>query len=88
MGKMWLIDHTRVFLIWNKLWEPQVLIRCERTLLDTMRALTREMLAEAMGKIATKEEIDTLLTRRDLIVQLFDQQIAARGEAAVLYDLQ
>ena len=85
---MWLIDHTRAFRTGKKLLQPQVLIRCERTLLDTMRALTRETLAEAMGKIATKEEIDTLLTRRDLIVQLFDQQIAARGEAAVLYDLQ
>jgi hypothetical protein len=87
-GKMWMIDHTRAFRTGKQLLQPQLLIRCERTLLDRMRALTRQTFAEAMGKIATKEEIDTLLTRRDLLVQLFDRQIAAKGEAAVLYDLQ
>ena len=31
-------------------------------------------------------EIKGLLGRRDKIVQFFDQQIAEKGEAAVLYD--
>jgi hypothetical protein len=87
-GKMWMIDHTRAFRLGKQLQQPKLLLRCDRALLDKMRALTRETFAATMGKIATKDEIDTLLTRRDLIVQLFDQQIGARGEAAVLYSLQ
>jgi hypothetical protein len=40
-----------------------------------------------MGKSLTKEEIGALLARRDVIVKLFDDRIAQRGEAAVLYTL-
>ena len=32
-------------------------------------------------------EIDGLLARRDKIVAFFDKEIAAKGEAAVLFDL-
>ncbi len=32
-------------------------------------------------------EIDGLLARRDKIVKFFDDQIAAKGESAVLFDL-
>ena len=32
-------------------------------------------------------ELDGLLARRDKIVAFFDQEIAAKGEAAVLFDL-
>ena len=52
------------------------------------------MIAEKQNQVlfkvlrdATKPEIKALLTRRDMIVKYFDEQIAAKGEAAVLYDL-
>ena len=50
-----------------------------------MRGLTAPALADAMGESLTKQEIDALLARRDVIVTLFDGKIAQRGEAAVLY---
>jgi site-specific recombinase XerD len=67
--------------------KPQQLERVERTLLDRMRELNEPKLTEAMDKSLTKQEIEALLARRDAIVKLFDERIAARGEAAILYSL-
>jgi hypothetical protein len=38
-----------------------------------------------MGESLSQLEIDALLARREVIVKLFDDRIARRGEAAVLY---
>lgn len=85
--KMWMIDHTRAFRLGKDLLKPQQLERVERTLFEKMRALDAPALADAMEKSLTKQEIEALLARRDAIVKLFDEKIAQRGEAAVLYTL-
>jgi hypothetical protein len=84
---MWMVDHTRAFRLGKDLLKPQLLERCERTLCESLRALTATALTDAIGKSLTKQEIDALLARRDLIVKLFDEKIAQRSEAAVLYTL-
>jgi hypothetical protein len=86
--RMWLIDHTRAFRVGRELLKPQLLERCERTLCDKMRTLTAPAMTEAMDGILLKPEIDALLVRRDLILKLFDERIAQRGEGAVLYTLR
>lgn len=83
--KLWLIDHTRAFRMNDRLINPKILQRCERGLLDKMRGLTADVLTKALGETMTKLEISALLARRDQIVKLFEQLVAARGEAAVLY---
>src|SRR6187200_869407 len=85
--KMWMIDHTRAFRLGRDLLKPQLLERVDRTLLDRMRELNEPKLTEAMDKSLTKQEIEALLARRDAIVRLFDEKIAQRGEAAVLFAL-
>jgi Trp operon repressor len=50
-----------------------------------MRALTAPALTDAMDGILTTQEIDALLARRDVILELFDAKIAQRSEAAVVY---
>lgn len=85
--KMWMIDHTRAFRLGKDLLKPEKLERIDRMLYGKMRELTSSELANAMGKSLTKDEIDALLARRDVIVKLFDDRIAQRGEAAVLYTL-
>ena len=52
-----------------------------------MRSLTREELERTMDDLLTEPEIDGLMARRDLILKLFDERIAQRGEAAVLFTL-
>jgi hypothetical protein len=85
--KMWMIDHTRAFRLGKDLLKPQQLERADRALLEKMRSLTAPALRETMEKSLTKDEIDALLVRRDAIVKLFDEKIAQRGEAAVLFTL-
>jgi hypothetical protein len=82
---MWMYDHTRAFRLGKELLKPQLLVRCERTLLERMRTLTAPALTEVMGKSLANSEIDAVLARRDAIVKLFDEKIAQRSEAAVLY---
>ena len=85
--KMWMIDHTRAFRLGKDLLKKQPLERVERTLLEKMRELTLPGLTDAMGKVLTKDEIEAVLARRDTIVKLFDDRIASRGEATVLFTM-
>ncbi len=85
--KMWMIDHTRAFRLGKDLLKKQPLERVERTLLEKMRELTLPGLTDAMGKILTKDEIEAVMARRDTIVKLFDDRIASRGEATVLFTM-
>ena len=87
-GKMWMIDHTRAFRPDTTLKAPQILQRCERNLLKAMRELSAEQLKKAMGSSLYQGEINALLERRDVIVKLFEEKIAQRGESAVLYTLE
>lgn len=86
-GTMWMIDHTRAFRLGKNLLKPELLERSERKMFQKMRELSYPMLAEAMGRNMLKSEIEALLARRDLIVKLFEEKIAARTEAAVLFTL-
>ena len=85
--RMWMVDHTRAFRVGKELMLPNALNRIERPLLEKLRGLDRQALADAMGKALTKDELDALFARRDLLVQLFDQRIATRGDAA-FYTIQ
>ena len=84
---LWMIDHTRAFRLGKELLKPDQLTRCERTLLEGMRALTLERVTEVMGQMMRKDEIQAVLTRRDVIIKHFEDRIATRGEAAVLYSM-
>lgn len=80
------IDFTRAFRPWNTTPNPlTILRRCDRTLLASMRALTREALAQAAGPYLTGSEVNALLRRRDRIVEHFDALVARLGEQSVLY---
>jgi hypothetical protein len=85
--KMWLIDHTRAFRLGKELLKPDRLLRCERGLLERMRGLTERAVAGAVGHALTREEISSLIARRDLIVKHFDRRIREVGEPAVLFEL-
>jgi hypothetical protein len=82
-----LIDHTRTFRISKQLENPQSLTQCDRTLLGKLRELNREVLRQKLGKYLAPEQLDGLEARRELLVKHFDEQVASKGEGAVLYDL-
>jgi hypothetical protein len=85
--KLWMIDHTRAFRMMTDLLNAKSLMRCDRKLLAGIRKLDQETLLPAMTPYLTKEEVKSMLVRRDKIVKFFDNQIAEKGENAVLFDL-
>ena len=84
---MWLIDHTRAFRLGKNLVKPEDLTRCDRGLLDRLRGISEQSLAEAVGDSLTKDERAAVITRRDRIVKHFDDRIAKLGEASVLFSM-
>jgi hypothetical protein len=84
---MWLIDHTRAFRLNNNLLKPEQLSRCDRGLLERLRAMTAESLSQAVGNSLTRQEQESLLARRDKIVKHYDDRIARLGEPVVLFTL-
>ena len=82
-----LIDHRRAFRANRALENPETLTRCDRSLLAKLRELNKETLRQTLGKYASDAQLDTLEVRRVLLVKHFEELIAARGEAAVVYDL-
>jgi hypothetical protein len=67
--RIWPIDHTRAFRL-NK--EPKSLgnvTRCDREVLQKMKALDKETLKKSLHDVLTGDEMDALLARRDAIVK-------------------
>jgi len=85
--RVWLIDFTRAFRLTKTLQFPNEVTRIDRKLQANLRALNRETLQGKLGAWLSKGEIDALIARRDVLAAILDKQIAAKGEAAVLYDL-
>jgi len=84
---LWLIDHTRAFRLGRELMKPEQLTRCDRALLQALRGLTFEGMNKAMGEVMSKDEMNAVLFRRDLIVKHFDDRVARLGEAVVLFTM-
>jgi hypothetical protein len=80
-----MLDFTRAFRLEPELRRPDTLTRISRDLLARLRTLAKEDVARTAGKHLTGAEVSALMKRRDLIVQRFDQLIAARGEDSVLF---
>jgi hypothetical protein len=66
--RAYMIDHTRSFRKWPRLRNPAAITHCSPELLRSLKALRREDVARDLGEFLTPQEIDALMTRRDLIV--------------------
>jgi|SRR5688572_3757162 len=84
---IWLTDHTGAFRVRNQLADPESLTRCDRALLRRLRELNRNDLQRLLGKYLSLRQLDALEVRRAILVRHYDEEIATRGEPAVLYDL-
>ena len=83
--KLWMIDFTRAFRKNNQLLAPGDLTRCDRALLERLRALTKDTVAAATQPYLSTPEVEAVLARRDRIVALVDKAVAEHGESQVLY---
>lgn len=83
--KLWMVDFTRGFRLYKQIRSPGDLLRCDRKLLEKLRALAPDQVTATTKQFLTKPEIEAVMARRDLLVKHFDALIAAKGEQAVLY---
>jgi hypothetical protein len=83
--KIWRIDFTRAFRLNKELKDPKDLVRCDRQLLEKLKALDANALTEKTNRYLTKDEVKAVMARRDKIVAQFQKIIAEKGENEVLY---
>jgi len=84
--KIWRVDFTRAFRLHKDLKDPeQNLGRCDRQLLERLKALDGNELAERTKHYLTKDEVKAVMARRDKIVAHFQGLITEKGENEVLY---
>ena len=83
--RIWRIDFTRSFRTYKDLRNPNDLVRCDRQLLEKLKTLDGNQLAEKTKHYLTKDEVKAVMARRDKIVARFQQLVSEKGEAAVLY---
>ena len=83
--KIWRIDFTRAFRPQKDLKSRENLVRCDRQLLEKLKTLDGDQLAQRTKRYLTKDEVKAVMARRDKIVTRFQQLVAEKGEASVLY---
>jgi hypothetical protein len=83
--QIWRIDFTRAFRANKDVKEPKDLVRCDRQLLEKLKALDANALTEKTKNYLTKDQVKEVMARRDKIVAQFQKMIAEKGENEVLY---
>lgn len=83
--KVMMIDFTRAFRLQTELVYAKDLSRIDRTLLAKLDTLTIDGVRKAIGDYLTKNEVEAMMKRRDIIVAHFRKLVAELGEDKVLY---
>jgi hypothetical protein len=82
--RVWAIDHTRAYRTATTLKTPKNVTGCDRHVFERLKQLDKATLKKTMGRYLQDWEIETMLKRRDAIVEhlnglgpgaLFDRQV-------------
>jgi hypothetical protein len=84
--KIYKIDSSRAFRNHKSLRREESLECFSRSVLESLRALTKERLDEHLRPWLSKTQIKALWIRRGLILELADRRVAELGEGKVLFD--
>ena len=71
--RVWMIDHSRAFRLYDKVKTPANLTRCDRRVFERLKALDAATLKTAMGDYLTGPEQKSLLNRRNDIVSVIEK---------------
>ena len=71
--RIWMIDHSRAFRLYNAPKSPGNIARCDRAIFERLKTLDHATLVKTMDEYLTPSEITTLLKRRDAIVQQLEK---------------
>ena len=83
--KVMMIDFSRAFRLQPELLHLADLNKIDRSLLSKLETLTRDDIKKVADDFITKNELDALFQRRDMLVAHFKKLIAELGEDKVLY---
>jgi hypothetical protein len=83
--QVWRVDFTRAFRLFKDIKDPKDLVRCDRNLFAKLQSLDSKEVTQKTKNYLTKDELQTLLARRDKIVAVFQKLISEKGESSVLY---
>ena len=94
--RMILIDHSQSFrssrkhtkkLVYGKkgIKERKLFRILPRVFVGKLKSLNFEIIRDAVGEYLTDKEIDAVLLRRDMILQVIEERIKKLGEDQVLY---
>ncbi len=85
--KLWMIDFTRAFRTFRKLYNVKALDKIDRRFYEALPGLTEESLEAATDPYLGKRERKAILIRRDRMLEHFNARIEAEGEDAVICSL-
>lgn len=85
--KIWRIDFSRAFRLYKYLRNPEDLVRCDRHLLERLKALDGNELSEKTKHYLTKDEVKAVLARRDKIVAYFQRLISEKARVKCCIEL-
>jgi hypothetical protein len=85
-GKVWLVDHTRCFARSEGLRHPDEVVRVERDFWKRLQELSDARIREVLDPYLAPPEIDSLLERRRMLINLIRKRITEQGEHGVLFD--
>ena len=83
--KIWRVDFSRAFRLIKEPREYKNLDHCDRQLFERLKALDPNEVTQRTKPYLTKEEIKSVMARRDKMVDYIQKLIAQKGEAEVLY---
>jgi hypothetical protein len=83
--RIWRIDFSRAFRLNTDMKNSKDLVRCDRQLLEKLKALDANALTEKTNRYLSKDEVKAVMARRDKIVAQFQKLIAEKGDKEVLY---
>jgi len=83
--KIYRVDFSRAFRLSKELKSYKDLVQCDRQLFDKLKGLTEADVSLKTKGFLTKPEVQSLMARRDKIVNYFQKLIAEKGEKEILY---
>jgi hypothetical protein len=83
--KIYRIDFSRAFRTTKDLQSTKDLSQCDRQMFEKLKALDGSELLQKTKGYLNKSEVNAVMARRDKIVEVFQKEIAEKGESGVLY---
>ncbi|HEY7616749.1 MAG TPA: hypothetical protein VH744_08100, partial [Terriglobales bacterium] len=82
---LWMVDHTRTFRRETDVPYVDQIILCERKFWRRLQEVEDETIRQRLRGILYDSELNSLLKRRQKLVEYLRERIASRGEADVLF---